>query len=211
VSRRDRDWLDDIRLTVPDETGSPAPGRPAGPPLPARWAAALAVVALVAAGGAGALLKQRRGQVRTVSTVRYLYPRGVDLTGCPRGDNCVPLEGPGSALADRLPAALRGATVQAESSLFDASTSRTIRTEQVLAVGRLTVTVTAQCVAGAPAVRDRDLPPVPGDGRATAAVVRAGRQPGCSVAVVADAPAGAALPLAAVRELAGDPDLQLSP
>lgn len=226
MTRGEPDWVDDIRLTVPDgaEHGPRPPGAPTGPAVPLRWCALLAAGALAVTAGAGAALQHRRDQSRTVTVVRYVHPDGVDLNGCPRGDNCVPLEGPGSALTDRLPPELRGARVLAETSLLDSGTSTTVRMIQVLAVGRLTVTVTAQCIAGAPAVPARDLassgdgspaiggsPAVGGSSApVTAGFVRPGPQPGCSVAVLASAPTGTVLPTGALRRLADDPDLPLT-
>jgi len=201
---------EEIRLGLPGSAGDVTAPAAGGPGVPVRWCALLAVLLLGVTAGAGALLRHRRQASRTVTTVTYLHPDGLDPAGCPRGDNCVPQVGPGQP--PRLPAALRGATLVTDSSLLDASTSRTIRTVQVLAAGRLTITVVAQCLAGALAVPARELPPEERSpaGAVAAGFVRPGRQPGCSLAVLASAPAGSALPLAALRQLADEPDAQLS-
>jgi len=190
---------DEIRLDgLPPATPPP----PTGPGLPVRWCLLLAVLAVLAAAAGGGLLSYRRAQVRQVTEVRYRQS-AADLTGCPQGDNCVPLAGPGEVLT--LPAGLAGAGLVTDSSLLDASSSRTIRTVQLYRRGPVAFEVIAQCVAGAGPVADSEST------SATAfSVVRPGHRPGCSVAVQGQAPAGVPLPVAALRELAADPDLQLA-
>jgi hypothetical protein len=229
MSGRGPDWTSEVRFTV---SGLPADGLPAdGLPaedllrnglaaderpvvgVPVRWCALLALVALGLAAGGGALLNSRRDRTVTSTQVRYEHPNGVDLSGCPRGDVCMPLPAPEAALGRQLPPELARGTTLTGSLLLDTSTSTstTIRTLQVLSTAGLTVTVTGQCIAGAAPVPARELQSAPGgparaapDGPTEVALVRPGRHPGCSVALLAQVPAGKPVPVQLLRRLADE-------
>jgi hypothetical protein len=190
-----------IRLDRPE----PATEPPRAGGIPVRWCALLAVLALGLAGAGGGLLDARRSRTVTSTVVGYQHPHGVALTGCPWEDVCEPLPQPDSGLTSLLPPELAGAKLLAGNLMLDSSDSSTIRTLQVLTADRLTLAVTSQCVAGAPAVPSRDTEPTrAADGSTELALVRAGKQPGCSVALVARVPAGQPVPTERLRRLADE-------
>ena len=89
-------------------------------------------------------------------------------------------------------------------------TDQTVRTTIVLHTPTgLQVSATAQCVPGAGPIPDRAAL-LPETGPAQADFVVAGA-PGCSVAVAAQIPPSVPVPLAQLRQLAGDRQVQLRP
>jgi len=190
-----------IRATEPD----PAPDRPNAHGIPVRWCALLAVLALGLAGAGGSLMNARRSSTVTHTVVGYQHPHGVGLTGCPREDVCQPLPEPALGLTSLLPPELAGATLLAGNLMLDSSNSGNIRTLQILTADGLTLAVTGQCVAGAAAVPARDTEPArAADGSTELGLVRPGRQPGCSVALIARVPAGQPVPTERLRRLADE-------
>jgi hypothetical protein len=102
------------------------------------------------------------------------------------------------------------ATVLSSRSIVDSRSGRTVRTTIVLrAPSGLEVSASAQCVPGAGPVTGRAAS-LPAAGPAQADFVVAG-EPGCSVAVAAQIPRTVPVPLAQLRQLADDPQVQLSP
>jgi hypothetical protein len=207
---REPDWASELRFTLSELLADdlavdepPADVRPAGLGIPVRWCALLALVALGLAAVGGSLLNSRRDRTVTSIQVRYEHPNGVDLSGCPRGDLCMPLPAPEAALGGQLPAELARGTTLTGSLLLDTSTSTTIRTLQLLTTDGLTVLVTGQCIAGAAPVPARELPPATG-GPSEVALVRPGRHAGCSVALLARVPAGKPVPIQLLRRLADE-------
>lgn len=209
---REPDWLsrlvsegeDEIIRVDPGEP-DPAPDRPRAAGVPLRWCALLAVLALAAAGAAGGVLDARRSRTVTSTVVGYQHPHGVALTGCPWEDVCEPLPEPDAGLTSLLPPELAGAKLLAGNLMLDSSTDTTIRTLQMLTVNGLTLAVSGQCVAGASAVPSRDTEPIrAADGSSELALVRPGRQPGCSVALIARVPAGQPVPTERLRRLADE-------
>jgi len=221
MSRRKPDWVSELSVTdEPDgqpgrsaETAGEAepsyeptsPDEPAADGLAVGWCALLAVLALALAVAGGTLLNARRNRTVTNTVVGYRQPHGIGLTGCPRGDVCQPLPQSDAELAELRPPELAGATLLASSVLIDSATSATVRSVQLLAANGLTLTLTGQCVAGAAPVRARETEPGrSADGSVELALVRPGRQPGCSVALVARVPAGQPLPGQLLRRIADE-------
>src|SRR4051794_25237838 len=100
MSRSEPNWPSELRLSLFDESDGTADGsapdssvsaEPSGFGIPVRWCVLLTLVALVLAAASGSLLKARRGHTVTSTVLRYQHPQGVDLSGCPRGDECYPL------------------------------------------------------------------------------------------------------------------------
>jgi hypothetical protein len=94
--------------------------------------------------------------------------------------------------------------------VVESGSGRTVQTTIVLrTLSGLEVSANAQCVPGAGPITGR-AEPLPAAGPAQADFVVAGA-PGCSVAVAAQIPRGAPVPLAELRQLARDPQVQLDP
>jgi len=183
----------------------PTPERPRADGVPLRWCALLAVLALGLAGAGGGLLDARRSRTVTSTVVGYQHPHGVALTGCPWEDVCEPLPEPDFGLTSLLLPELAGDKLLASNVMLDSADSSIIRTLRVLTVDRLTLAVTSQCVAGAAAVPSRNTEPTrAADGSTELALVRPGKQPGCSVALVARVPAGQPVPTERLRRLADE-------
>jgi hypothetical protein len=185
---------------------------PAGRVEPGRgiglgWCAGVAAVALVAAT-AGLAFAEHRG--RTVTSVRYQDApvHTVDAGGCPNGDNCSPLDG----LYDGLAAAIAGDLPDARElyagELLDTTTSQVNRHVRIVALAGsgIRVAVLTQCRPGDEIATSRDSG-LTGTGPELAVVIRPSG-PGCSIAVLADVPAGARVPAAALLRLAADPQAQ---
>jgi len=201
------DWVTEPGSSDQDETiwleSEPGPERPRANGVPLRWCALLAVLALGLAGAGGGLLDARRSRTVTNTVVGYLHPHGVALTGCPWEDVCEPLPEPD--LTGRLPPELAGAKLLAGDLMLDSSDSSDVRSLQVVTADRLTLAVTGQCVAGASAVPSRDTEPTQAaDGSTELALIRPGRQPGCSVALVVRVPAGQPVPTERLRRIADE-------
>lgn len=223
MRRRKPDWASELRLSVfdktdgaadeatpdgsvPDSVAGSVPDEPTGFPVPVRWCALLAALALVLAATGGSLLNSRRDRTVTSTVVQYRYPAGVDVTGCPRGDTCYPLTRSDDAVIAQLPPELVRATMLASSLLMDTTTDTTIGTLQVLTADGLTMAVTARCIPGGAPVASRETEPTrPADGGPTElAFIRPGRLPGCSVALTAQVPAGRPVPTSWLRQLADE-------
>jgi hypothetical protein len=208
------DWVGRLRLVSDGEDDAirvgpagadQAPEGPRANGIPLRWCALLAVLALGLAGAGGGLLDASRSRTLTNTVVEYQHPHGVGLTGCPREDVCQPLPEPDVGLAGLLPPELAGAKLLAGNLMLDSSTSGNIRTLQILTADGLTLAVTSQCVAGATAVPARDTEPTrAADGSTELGLVRPGRQPGCSVALIARVPASRPVPTERLRQLADE-------
>jgi hypothetical protein len=204
------DWAtDDLPDEGEDEAiwleSQPAPERPRADGVPLRWCALLAVLALGLAGAGGGLLDARRSRTVTSTVVGYQHPHGVALTGCPWEDVCEPLPEPDFGLTGLLLPELAGAKLLASNVMLDSADSSIIRTQRVLTVDRLTLAVTSQCVAGAAAVPSRNTEPTrAADGSTELALVRPGKQPGCSVALTVRVPAGQPVPTERLRRLADE-------
>jgi hypothetical protein len=208
------DWVSRLRLVADGEDeairGGPAEpdpvlDRPAAHGIPVRWCALLAVLALGLAGAGGSLLNARRSHTVTTTVVGYQHPHGVGLTGCPREDVCQPLPEAAFGLTGLVPPELAGARILASTLMLDSSTSSNIRTLQILTADGLTLAITGQCVAGASAVPARDtVPDRAADGSTELGLVRPGRQPGYSVALIARVPAGQPVPTERLRRLADE-------
>jgi hypothetical protein len=224
MRRRQPNWASELRLSVFDETDGAAdgsapdgtvagsvPDEPTGVPVPMRWCALLAALAVALAVAGGSLLNSRRDRTVTSTVVQYRYPAGVDLTGCPRGDACYPLTRSDQAVTAQLPSELVTATVLASSLLMDTTTETTIGTLQVLTADGLTMAVTARCIPGGAPVASRETEPTrPADGGPTElAFIRPGRLPGCSVALTAQVPVGMPVPTPRLRQLADELPQQL--
>jgi len=215
MSRREPNWPSELRLSLLDESDGAAAGpatdsavsaEPSGFGVPLRWCALLALVALVLAAASGSLLKARRGHTVTSTVLRYQHPAGVDLSGCPRGDECYPLTRSDAAVTAQLPSELAAATVLASSLLMDTTTGTTIGTLQVLTSAGLTLAVTARCIPGAAPVPARETEPIrtAGGGPIGLAFIRPGRHLGCSVALLVQVPAGMRVPIQSLRQLADE-------
>jgi hypothetical protein len=215
VRRRQPDWTSEVRLQVFYDDDPPAPAADEVAtgaqrlPIPVRSCAVVAAVALIPASLCMAYLQYRQHQSTTVTQTSYRHPHGVDLTGCPRQDECVALPSVQVAITAALIKYLPTAVVQYQTLDYDPPGSLQYRTFQVATANRVVVTVTAQCILGAPPVTALTSR-VTTRGRADILLVRPARQAGCSVAVTARVPTGVSIPDGALTALAADPSVQLS-
>ncbi len=175
------------------------------------WLVAAAVLLAAAATLVALLWWHHRSRVIEVTNrVLPAYPAGPDAAGCPTISRCqlqLDIGQPLGASARRL---FPDAAVQLSESIVDVDTDRTVRTSIVLSdPSGVEVFASAQCVPGAAPLRARtaSLPLV---GPAQADFVAPGAA-GCSVAVSAQIPDSVRVPLAQLKQLVDDPDVQLSP
>lgn len=203
----------DNDIDAPDEVASsaeltpPIEKRPSAPGIPLRWCATAAVLALVAAVGS-ALFVEHRG--RTITTVSYQDSpvHTIDAGGCPHGDTCSPLQGLYGGLTEAIETHFPDAQSLFGNEMIDAGTdgvSRNIRIVQV-SDSRITVAAVSQCRP------DKSLPPSRDQGLTatgpTEVLVVRPTGPGCSIAVLAEVPAGVAVPQAELIALAEDDQAQ---
>jgi hypothetical protein len=202
----------EVPLTDPDPTTFP----PAAPVAPARlprvlpaWLAAAALLLACAASVAAALWWQHRSRVTEVTNrVQSYYSAGPDAAGCPVLSRCRVAADLGQPLIVEARRLFPDATVLSSLSVIDNRGGRTVRTTVVLrAPSGLEVSASAQCVPGAGPITGR-AGALPDVGPAQADFVVPGA-PGCSVAVAAQIPRTVPVPLAQLRQLAQDPQVQL--
>ncbi|MEO7260568.1 MAG: hypothetical protein ABI047_04835 [Jatrophihabitantaceae bacterium] len=219
IARPERDRIEPVTigsydgaLAEPEPVEAFPSAKPPGRPwvVPA-WLVAAAMLLACSASVAAALWFQHRSRViEVINLVQPDYPAGSDAIGCPNLSSCqvqADIGQPLNALARQL---FPDTTVLSSVSVTESTTGRTVRTSIVLrSRSGLEVSASAQCVPGAGPVPGRAAP-LPTAGPAQADFVSAGA-PGCSVAVAARIPRAAPVPLAALRRLAGDPRVQLSP
>ena len=207
-----------------------AAGAAAGPAGSPRWvfassaqrllavlAAALALIAVVIAVNAARTQPERR--VRTIAAPAPPAAATVDATGCPVGARCR-VQQRATGLDTAFIRAFPSGQVLNVQATVDLRTYRSYRTSLIgLIEGSSTVTVTAQCVPGAP----RSAPRV--DHSSTAHIDLAGNsvidfrqlsvlvpgRPGCGVALVLRTRGAALRHSDATLRLAHDPAAQLSP
>lgn len=171
--------------------------------VPLAWCAGLAAAALALAVGSVAYVGHRG---RTITSVRYENSpvHAIDAGGCPTGENCSPVNGIYGGLAEAVQAHFPDAQTLFANAMIDTSSSgvsRNIRIMQ-LADPAVTMSVLTQCRP------DRATPPnrvqgLTATGPTMAVIVRS-FAPNCSIAVVADVPAGHAVPVDQLVALAED-------
>lgn len=188
------------------------PGGRAGRAIRLRWcAAALALALLTASAATGLYLHRLRPVTVTGLPGRSTGRATAALTGCPPGRECNFQQDASSELLvlaqQFFPGArqLQAAIVSDPETAIDYRASTVIRTPS-----GITVSILAEHSAS-----DERVPawqsPFPVTGPAAVVLVVPGSQPGYSVAVSAQVPAGLPVPAAALRQLAVDPDVQLQP
>jgi hypothetical protein len=213
ISRPDRDAIEPAPIRFAE---SPPADRDTADPLrPSRVVPAWLVTGMLllacAASVAAALWWQHRSRVIEVTNrVQPYYSAGPDAAGCPILSRCRVTADLGQPLAVAARRLFPDATVLSSLSAVDSGSGRTVQTTIVLrAPSGLEVSATAQCVPGAGPISDRAAA-LPAAGPAQADFVVAGA-PGCSVAVAAQIPRAVPVPLAELRQLARDPQVQLDP
>ena len=204
----------EVPLADPDPPFLPAaePAAPARPPkLVPAWLVVAALLMACTGSVAAALWWQHRSRVIEVTNrVQPYYSAGPDAAGCPILSRCRVVPDLGQQLPELARRLFPAATVLSSLSVVETGSGRTVRTTIVLrAESGLEVSASAQCVPGAGPVTGR-AEPLPATGPAQADFVVAG-EPGCSVAVAAQIPRAVPVPLAQLRQLADDPQAQLSP
>ncbi|MGI8666117.1 MAG: hypothetical protein ACR2N4_08820 [Jatrophihabitans sp.] len=207
---------DDIHFTIDGATPSrqrpgPRPRR-AGRRIPLRWCALAAGLALLAAVTAGIGYHQRG---RPVISTRVLPASPgqatADLTGCPVGGQC----SYGSIPADEFPTTLArlfpAMTPTPMTVVYDAAGATDYRRSLAFSTpSGIHVTIESDYRPDAPAVSAHVSTPIPQQGPADLVLVQPGSRAGDSVAVLAHVPAGVPVPIAELRLLVADPDLQLA-
>lgn len=187
-----------------------APDTPAPPPraVPS-WLVAAALVLACTACVAAALWWQHRSRVLEVTNRVPAYSTaGPDAAGCPVLSRCRVVPDLGQPLTVQARRLFPDATVLSSLSVVEPRSGLTVQTTVVLrAPSGLEVSASAQCVPGAGPVPGRAAS-LPAAGPAQADFVVPGA-PGCSVAVSAQIPRAVPVPLAELRQLARDPQVQL--
>jgi hypothetical protein len=227
ISRPARDAIEPVLVrfaeSQPADPGTADPGTTDPDPIDPRaghlraprvvpaWLVAAALLLACAASVAAALWWQHRSRVIEVTNrIQPYYSAGPDAAGCPILSRCLvstDLSQPLAVAARRL---FPDATVLSSLTVVESGSGRTVQTTIVLhAPSGLGVSATAQCVPGAGPISDRAAS-LPVAGPAQADFVVAGA-PGCSVAVAAQIPRTVPVPLAELRQLARDPQVQLDP
>jgi len=214
INRPARDWIELLPSESPPPAGagSSAAGGPARLPrvVPAWLVAAALLLACAACAAATSWWQHRSRVIEVTSRVRPSYSAGPDAAGCPILLRCRVIADPSQPLATAARRLFPDATVLSSLSVVESGSGRTVQTTIVLrAPSGLEVSASAQCVPGAGPITGRAAS-LPATGPAQADFVVAGA-PGCSVAVSAQIPRAAPVPLARLRQLARDPQAQLNP
>jgi hypothetical protein len=165
-------------------------------------------LATLALAVAVVVLLVRSRTVTTTSHTQAVVPLGADASGCPLGRACQVSSDPDPAVLGVIDQALGYPTVISSITVSDVSTGVTYRATLTAVVDAgVTVTTASQCVPGGSAVPAASGP-LPATGPADGATVVPG-EPGCSVAVVVRAPAGASVPVQAIERIGHDASAQL--
>ena len=197
---------------LPPETGDRQPDGSGRRPVGTWWCLAAVTVAVVGVLAAGQLYADR---TRTIVSTRVVSSPGqatANLTGCPVVASCSWSEQPdGGPLFNAVRQLLPAAALVGAESVFDTGSAREY-------LARLVVRTPDGLLLRLTATRDPTEHPVPGwqsalpaRGPADIALVVPGRRPGTALAITATVPAGVAVPVAALSQLAADPSLQLAP
>lgn len=172
--------------------------------FPLSWCVAAALGALLAAGGAVAFAEHRG---RTITTVARVAPPagGLDAGGCPRGDTCSALDGLYGGLSQAMDTRLPPNELLFSSEMIDNSTAASARRLRIVQLDSgVRVLAMNQCRPDRPAVT-RWSQNLTGVGPTLAVLIEPTAN-GCNLAVLADVPAGVAVPTAALQALVADPD-----
>jgi hypothetical protein len=184
-----------------DAAEPPAPGVPL-------WLAILvAALALVCVGAGGVAWAVRgRDEVRRV-VVDPSVSRGVNAGGCPVGVVCA--EWPNSIVLayNAILASWPAADVQPAQFVVDEQSTRLYRASVTARTpDGVRISLSMQCVPSGTALPDRS-DPLPARGPAEVLLVR-GTSSGCSVVVLADVPAGVAVPGRQLMSVLATPGLR---
>lgn len=196
-----------VRVSPPvDSVAATDPGSgSARPGLGLRWCAGLAAATLLASAGAVGFAAHRG---RTETTVRTVPApaAGVDAGGCPRGDTCSALDGLYGGLAEAMNLHLPGNQQLFSTEMIDnsaSSSTRRLRIVQLTDSG-IRVLAISQCRPDRASIRSWSSG-LSGTGPGLAVLVRS-TGAGCSLALLAQVPAGTPVPAAALRAVAADPN-----